>query len=95
MKISIARNIVKSPINTVKNLGDYLPNLSLPSSNIKIAITGLSRAGKTVFITSLVDQLLDKSQPFKAKIKYPNSKNKRFDYYRATCKFNPNEVANS
>lgn len=81
MKISISRNTVKSPINVVKNLGDYLPNLSLPSSNIKIAITGLSRAGKTVFITSLVDHLLDKSKPFKAKIKYPNSKNKRFDYY--------------
>lgn len=90
MQSTLYTNTIKAPINAVKNLGDYLPNLSLPSSNIKIAITGLRRAGKTVFITSLVDQLLYKSKlvsvtskkkPFKASIKFPNSKTKRFDYY--------------
>ncbi len=63
---------------------------SLPSNNIKIAITGLSRSGKTVFITSLIDQLLhqDKLQrvtsskrPFKVSLKAPTKNAKRFDYY--------------
>jgi len=32
-----------------------LPKFSLTSGTVKIAITGLSHAGKTVFITSLID----------------------------------------
>ncbi|WP_297442074.1 YcjX family protein [Sulfurimonas sp.] len=75
--------------NILKNLPD-LPSLSFTSTPIKIAITGLSRSGKTVFITSLIDQLLyqDKIlsvtasyQPFKTTIKAPLANAKRFDYY--------------
>ena len=32
-------------------------------SHIRVAVTGLSRAGKTAFITSLVNQLLHTSTP--------------------------------
>ncbi|QIR80017.1 YcjX family protein (plasmid) [Sulfurospirillum diekertiae] len=89
MKTTLYKNTIETPINAIKNLGDYLPNISLPSNNIKIAITGLSRAGKTVFITSLVDQLLYQSKLasitnkklFKVTIKSPNLMTKRFDYY--------------
>ncbi len=72
-----------------KNLLD-LPKFSLTSSTVKIAITGLSRAGKTVFITSLIDQLLYQDKilsvtvlhsPFKTSIKPPLVNAKRFDYY--------------
>ena len=67
-----------------------IPDIILPSDNIKIAITGLSRAGKTLFITSLVDQLLHQNRldsitastsPFKVTLKPPLSNIKRFDYY--------------
>jgi len=67
-----------------------IPNILLPSINIKIAITGLSRAGKTVFLTSLIDQLLYKNKlqsitssnpAFKVNIKAPLTNAKRFDYY--------------
>jgi len=67
-----------------------LKNISPFSTNIKIAITGLSRAGKTVFITSLIDQLLYQDKivsvtsshnPFKVTIKPPLANAKRFDYY--------------
>ena len=63
---------------------------SLLSKHIKIAITGLSRSGKTVFITSLIDQLLYQNRllsvtstnaAFKVKLKAPLSNSKRFDYY--------------
>lgn len=73
-----------------KNITKHLPEMPLPSSNTKIAITGLSSSGKTVFITSLIDQLLhqDKlrtvtlSNPaFKVEIKSPLQNFKRFDYY--------------
>lgn len=62
----------------------------LPIKTKKIAITGLSRSGKTVFITSLIDQLLHqhkitkitkKYKTFKATLKPPKPTMKRFDYY--------------
>lgn len=89
MKTTLYKKTIEAPINAIKNLGDYLPNISLPSNNIKIAITGLSRAGKTVFITSLVDQLLYQSKLvsitnkklFTVNIKSPTLQTKRFDYY--------------
>jgi hypothetical protein len=74
----------------VKELGERLPSIALPSSSIKIAITGLSRAGKTVFITSLIDQLLHQNKllgvtasnpAFKVTLKAPIQSAKRFDYY--------------
>ncbi len=58
--------------------------------NIKIAITGLSRSGKTVFLSSFIDQLLHQNKllsftstrrPFKVSVKAPLSNAKRFDYY--------------
>lgn len=67
-----------------------IPNLSLKSSTIKIAITGLSRTGKTVFISSLIDQLLQQNKllgvtssnpAFKVTLKAPIQSAKRFDYY--------------
>ena len=67
-----------------------IPATILPSDTIKIAITGLSRAGKTLFITSLIDQLLHQNRlssirastsPFKVTIQAPLSNIKRFDYY--------------
>ncbi|ADN09325.1 YcjX family protein [Sulfurimonas autotrophica] len=73
----------------LKNLLN-LPNISLSSNSVKIAITGLSRSGKTVFITSLIDQLLYQDKilgvtasypPFKTTIKPPLANAKRFDYY--------------
>ncbi len=57
---------------------------------IKIAITGLSRSGKTVFITSLIDQLLHQNRllsvthahaTFKTTLKAPLHNVRRFDYY--------------
>ncbi len=73
-------------INALKKI----PTILLPSNHIKIAITGLSRAGKTLFITSLIDQLLHQNKinsvtasksAFKVTIKPPLSNIKRFDYY--------------
>jgi predicted YcjX-like family ATPase len=73
----------------LKNLSD-LPSISFSSNPIKIAISGLSRSGKTVFITSLIDQLLYQDKilsvtasypPFKTTIKPPLANAKRFDYY--------------
>jgi len=67
-----------------------IPATILLSDTNKIAITGLSRAGKTLFITSLIDQLLHQNRlssirastsPFKVTIKPPLSNIKRFDYY--------------
>lgn len=78
MKNDMFKNLVK------------VPNISLNSSPTKIAITGLSRSGKTVFITSLIDQLLYQDKilsitaskpPFKTTIKSPLANIKRFDYY--------------
>lgn len=58
----------------------------LKNKTIKIAITGLSRSGKSVFITSLIDQLLHSKEfqankSFQAKLQAPKLSMKRFDYY--------------
>ncbi len=62
-----------------------------PEKTIRIAVTGLSRSGKTVFLTSIINQLIandklpylnDKLQrPFKATLLPPGSVYVRFDYY--------------
>ncbi len=62
-----------------------------PDKTIKIAITGMSRSGKTVFLTSLINQLLandklpylnDKlGRSFVARLLPPDSVFLRFDYY--------------
>ncbi len=62
-----------------------------PDKRIKVAITGFSQSGKSVFITSLINQLLanDKlpylneklEQPFIARLLPPDTRYKRFDYY--------------
>jgi len=62
-----------------------------PDKRIKIAVTGLSRSGKTVFLTSLINQLIanDKlpylneklGRPFVARLLPPDSVYVRFDYY--------------
>jgi len=87
LKRTILKKVITFPVDTLKEIGEQI---SLPSTKIKIAITGLSRSGKTVFITSLIDQLLyqDKLlsitsslQPFKVTIKPPTKHAKRFDYY--------------
>ena len=82
-------------IKSIKELGENLPNIPLSSNTIKIAITGLSRAGKTVFITSLIDQLLHQNKllgvtsnnpAFKVSLKAPLQNAKRFDYYTLISK---------
>lgn len=64
-------------------------HLPIKKKRYKIAITGLSRVGKSVFITSFIDQLLfrDKipfitnKRAFRATLLPPDTKAKRFDYY--------------
>lgn len=81
----------------LSEIGDDLIGISkrvleltpLKNRTIKIAISGLSRSGKSVFITSFIDQLLNNknlflhknSKTFKAKLTAPNLFMKRFDYY--------------
>lgn len=76
---------------------DFIKNIELPfkiptpDKTIKIAITGLSRSGKTVFLTSLINQLIanDKipyvneklGRTFVARLLPPDSVYVRFDYY--------------
>ena len=65
--------------------------IPLPDRTISVAVTGLSRSGKTVFLTSLINQLLanDKltylneklQRPFRAKLLPPDSHYIRFDYF--------------
>ena len=62
-----------------------------PTTTIRVAVTGLSRSGKTVFLTSFINQLLanDKltylneklQRPFTAKLLPPDTHYARFDYY--------------
>ena len=40
--------------------GGMMPGLGFGDPVVRIGVTGLSRAGKTVFITSLVANLLDR-----------------------------------
>ena len=76
--------------NTIDLTKENLDTFEMPVKTVKIAITGLSRSGKTVFITSLIDQLLHqnkisllnkKYKTFKIDLKPPKSEIKRFDYY--------------
>jgi len=65
--------------------------LPLPDKSIKVAVTGLSQSGKSVFITSLINQLLanDKlpylneklGRSFVARLLAPDANFNRFDYY--------------
>ena len=75
----------------------YLKSVELPfkiptpEKTIRIAVTGLSRSGKTVFLTSIINQLIandklpylnDKlKRTFKATLLPPGSVYVRFDYY--------------
>ncbi len=77
-------------LKKLKSVGESLPTIPTGSKHIKIAITGLSRSGKTVFISSLIDQLLHQNRllslsvqksAFKASIKAPLHNAQRFDYY--------------
>ena len=62
-----------------------------PDTTISVAVTGLSRSGKTVFLTSFINQLLandkltylnDKlKRPFVARLLPPDSHYARFDYF--------------
>ncbi len=62
-----------------------------PTKTIKVAVTGLSRSGKSVFLTSLINQLIandklpflhDKlNRDFVARLLPPSSIYTRFDYY--------------
>jgi predicted YcjX-like family ATPase len=70
------------------DLGFKIPT---PDKTIKVAITGMSRSGKTVFLTSLINQLIanDKlpylneklGRKFVARLLPPDSIYMRFDYY--------------
>ena len=70
------------------DLGFKIPT---PDKTIKVAVTGMSRSGKTVFLTSLINQLLandklpylnDKlKRKFVARLLPPDSVYMRFDYY--------------
>ena len=85
--------MIKDIFNTLTDLpGEVADQVSglFGEKSIKIAITGLSRSGKTVFITSLIDQLLCQNRllsvttahaPFKVTLKPPLHNVRRFDYY--------------
>ncbi len=70
------------------DLGFKIPT---PDKTIKVAITGMSRSGKSVFLTSLINQLIandklpflnDKlGRSFVARLLPPDSVYMRFDYY--------------
>ena len=72
-----------------------------PDKTIKVAVTGLSRSGKTVFLTSLINQLIanDKlpylneklGRPFVARLLPPDSIYVRFDYYSKIKAFRAKE----
>ncbi len=49
-------SIINSLWHRVQDAGDYVNDLSNPT--IRLGVTGLARAGKTVFITSLIHNLL-------------------------------------
>ncbi len=85
MPTTFLNNILKLP----NEITDQVTSI-FSENTIKIAITGLSRSGKTVFITSLIDQLLYQNRllsvtsahpTFKMQIKPPMHNARRFDYY--------------
>ncbi|WP_331775055.1 YcjX family protein [Sulfurospirillum sp. 1612] len=80
----------KTLADLAKTAQNAIPELPSLEATTKIAITGLSHSGKTVFITSLIDQLLNqkkvswltsKHRPFKVRLAPPKATMKRFDYY--------------
>ncbi len=86
------RDITEKLEDAIESTKDSLDDIdiSMPISTTKIAITGLSRAGKTIFVTSLIDQLLhqkkitfvaSKHKDFKVSLEPPKRSAKRFDYY--------------
>ena len=52
------RDIKAKLENSAKSFTKSISSISTPTNTTKMAITGLSRSGKTVFITSLIDQLI-------------------------------------
>ena len=89
MKKSFSK-ITQKIENLIESTKDSIDEISIPIRTTKIAITGLSRSGKTVFITSLIDQLLhqkkiafttSKHKAFKVSMQPPKASVKRFDYY--------------
>ncbi len=76
------------------NFGFKIPT---PDKTIKVAVTGLSQSGKTVFLTSLINQLIanDKlpflneklGRSFVARLLPPDSVYMRFDYYSKLSEF--------
>jgi len=90
--------MLRKPLNaisdTIEEVVDFVSDVASPIKTTKIAITGLSRSGKTVFITSLIDQLLhqnkitsftSKHRPFKVTLEPPRANMQRFDYYTYTA----------
>ncbi|MFP4486720.1 MAG: YcjX family protein [Campylobacterales bacterium] len=84
------KNSIKEYKNSIKEYTTSIKETPiLKPSSYKIAITGLSRAGKTVFITSLIDQLLHRDKipfvtdkkSFRVELEAPSMGTKRFDYY--------------
>ena len=82
-------NILDNILSIPSEISEQVSTL-FSSDTIKIAITGLSRSGKTVFMTSLIDQLLHQNRllsvtashaPFKMNIRAPLHNARRFDYY--------------
>lgn len=86
--------MLRKPFNaisdTIEEVVDFVSDVASPIKTTKIAITGLSRSGKTVFITSLIDQLLhqnkiesftSKHRPFKVTLQPPRAEMQRFEYY--------------
>jgi predicted YcjX-like family ATPase len=86
--------MLKKPLglisDTIEEVVDFVSDVASPIKTTKIAITGLSHSGKTVFITSLIDQLLHQNKiesfttqhrPFKVTLQPPRARMQRFDYY--------------
>lgn len=86
----VLNNITDKLEDELTEFKDSVDDVSTAMNTTKIAITGLSRSGKTVFITSLIDHLLhqkkiplvtSKHKPFKSSLKPPKASIKRFNYY--------------
>ncbi len=85
----MAKDFLDTLLDLPSEISDQVTSL-FSDSTIKIAITGLSRSGKTVFITSLIDQFLHQNRilsvttghtSFKTSLKAPLHNIRRFDYY--------------
>jgi len=96
----MAKDIFDSLLGLPGEVVDQVGSL-FDNNTVKIAITGLSRSGKTVFITSLIDQLLHQNRllsvttahsAFKATLKPPLHNVRRFDYYTFIDKLKNEQV---